>query len=889
MISQVMLRQADNLNAMIRDGALELLERSELLAMLDQALAKAAGGRGRLVLLGGEAGVGKTTLLRTFCASHEATRTLWGACERLFTPRALGPLLDILAGAGLEVPPVGQHSWAPHEFVGALTAELRRQSPTVLVLEDLHWADEGTLDVIKLLGRRIESLPVLALASFRDDQLTPVDRLQIVLGELAGGPGAERHQVLALSLEATRTLAGPWGVDPDRLYEKTAGNPFFITEALAAGDVDIPETVRDAVLARAAPLAAPARRLLEVAAVVPSKIELWLLEAVAGDDLAHLDVCLGSGMLRHENGAVSFRHELARLAIEDAITPDRRLQLHRAVLDALADAAPVPVDPARLSYHADAAGDPDAVLRYAPAAGERAAHLCAHRLAAEQFGRALPYASRLPEERRVYLLERRSYECYLTGQVAEAIAARRAALALHEARGDRVRVGDSVRWLSRLAWFTGDNAAAVEEGMRAIALLVEEPPGPELAMAYSNAAQLRMLAGDLRMAVDYGGMAIELAERLDQREILVHALNNVGTAELVSGARDGVVKLERSLALALEDDFEEHVARAYTNLGAGSVSVLDFPTADRYLSAGIAYCEASDLDAWRQYMTGWAALSRLSQGEWDEASEQAGDLLRDPSVAVPSRITPLIVLGTLRARRGEADQWTALDEALELARGTQELQRLAPVACARAEARILEGEDAAVAGETDAAFALARERADAWALGALCSWRRRAGIEDDVAADALAPPFALEHSGVWIAAARLWDRLGCPYEAALARAQTDDETSLRGALETFQRLGATPAARATAQHLRRLGATGIGRGPRRTTIDNPAQLTARQLEILRLLCDRLTNAEIAARLYISPRTVDHHVTAILGKLGVHSRSQAAAEAVRLGLAASGQR
>ena len=567
--------------------------------MLDQALVEAACGRGRLILLGGEAGVGKTTLLRSFCALHEATRTLWGACERLFTPRALGPLLDIFADAGLEVPPVGQHSWAPHEFVGALTAELRRQSPTVLVLEDLHWADEGTLDVIKLLGRRIESSPVLALASFRDDQLTPVDRLQIVLGELAGAPGAERHQVPALSLEATRTLAGPWGVDPDRLYEKTAGNPFFVTEALAAGDVDIPETVRDAVLARAAPLAAPARRLLEAAAVVPGKIELWLLEAVAADDLAHLDVCLGSGMLRHEDGAVSFRHELARLAIEDAITPDRRLQLHRAVLGALADAAHGPgrPGPALLSRRRGRRSRRGAAVRPGGRGARR--HLCAHRLAAEQFGRALAYASRLPEERRAHLLERRSYECYLTGQVADAIAARRAALALHEARGDRVRMGDNIRWLSRLAWFTGDNAAAVDEGMRAIALLVEEPPGRELAMAYSNAAQLRMLAGDLRMALDYGGMAIELAERLGEREILVHALNNVGTAELVSGARDGVVKLERSLALALEDNFEEHVARAYTNLGAGSVSVLDFPTADRYLSAGITYCEESDLDAWR--------------------------------------------------------------------------------------------------------------------------------------------------------------------------------------------------------------------------------------------------------------------------------------------------
>jgi DNA-binding CsgD family transcriptional regulator len=865
------------------EDRLELLERSELLDYLAAGLAEAADGRGCMVLLGGEAGAGKTALLREFCGNDLSARVLWGACERLFTPRALGPFLDIAQPAGVELGRFAPNRRVPHEFAGALVAELANDFPTVLVVEDVHWADEGTLDVIKLLGRRIESLPVLAIVSFRDDQLTADGALRIVLGELAGTRAAVRRHLPPLSLEAVRMLAEPAGVDASRLFERTGGNPFFVTEALAAVDADIPETVRDAVLARTAPLAAPPRRLLEAAAVVPARTELWLLEAVGGADFAHLQTCLDSGVLVHEDGAVAFRHELARLAVEDAIALDRRVALHREVLRALSTAAPGPVDPARLSHHADAAGDVEAVLRYAPAAGERAAGLCVHREAAAQFALALRYGAALPPERRAELWERRSYECYLTQQIDEAVEARRAALSLHQARGDRVREGDSRRWLSRLAWFAGDRATAVREGRHAVELLEGEPPSRELAMAYSNTSQLSMLAGHAREAIEDGERAIGLAERLGETEILAHALNNVGSAELAAGLPGGAAKLERSLALALECDYEEHAARAYTNLGATHVRVRAYADADRHLTAGIAYCEEHDLDPWRVYMSGWVADLRFGQGRWDEAADHALAVLREPGVPAPSRVMPLTVLGRLRARRGDPHPFEPLDEALELARRSDELQRLAPVAAARAEAHWLDGTAASVAAETGQTLALALEIDDAWAIGELRAWRRRAGIEDRIELDSVAAPFALELSGRWEAAADAWDALGCPYEAALARADGGDEAGLRDALAAFQRLGAVPAARDVTQRLRNAGIRKIARGPRRSTIDNPGQLTSRQVEILELLAAGLTNAEIAARLYITPKTVAHHVSAVLAKLGVRSRRQAAAEAAKLGL------
>jgi DNA-binding CsgD family transcriptional regulator/tetratricopeptide (TPR) repeat protein len=865
------------------ESRLELLERAELLDDLTEALADAADGRGRMVLLAGEAGAGKTALLRAFCGPDLTARVLWGASERLFTPRALGPFLDIAATAGVELGGFAPNRRVPHEYLDALVAELRRASPTVLVVEDVHWADEGTLDVVKLLARRIRALPALALVSFRDDQLTATGPLQIVLGELAGTRAAERRHIPSLSLDAVRTLAAPSGVDAQQLFDKTGGNPFFVTEALAATRVDVPDTVRDAVLARTAQLAPAPRRLLEAAAVVPARTELWLLEAVGGEDFVQLGACLGSGMLVHENDSVSFRHELARLAVEDAIAPDRRVRLHREVLRALSTSAHGPVDPARLSHHADAAGDVEAVLRYAPAAAERAAGLCVHREAADQFARALTHGAALTPQRRAELWERRSYESYLSQQFDAAVQARRAALALHHELGDRVREGDDRRWLSRLAWFAADRATAVRESERAVELLEAEPAGRELAMAYSNASQLGMLAGDVGEAIERGELAIELAERLGETEILVHALNNVGAAEVWGRLPGGVAKLERSLALAQAAGFEEHVARAYTNLASGLVWSHAYVNAERHLSVGIAYCSDHDLDPWRVYMTGWLARLRFEQGRWDEAAENATAVLGEPNVPAASRITPLAILGRLRARRGDPNPWELLDEALELARQSDELQRLAPVAAARAEAHWLDGSAAAVSAETDDTLALALELDDPWAVGELCAWRRRAGIEDGVAPAGAAAPFELELNGDWSAAADCWEELGCPYEAALARADSGAEASLREALAVFHHLGAVPATRAVTQRLRSAGVRSIARGPRRSTINNPGQLTSRQVEILLLLAAGLTNAEIAARLYITPKTVAHHVSAVLGKLGVQSRRQAAAEAVRLGV------
>jgi DNA-binding CsgD family transcriptional regulator len=868
----------------MRGDTTALLERSaELEALRSELAAVRAASGGRLILLAGEAGIGKTTVLRELCREAGGARVLWGACDALHTPRPLGPLLDVAAKEGGQLGAVVDEDASPSKVAAALADELRRRSPTILMLEDIHWGDEATLDVVRLLARRLDSLRAIVVVTYRDDEIERTNAARLLLGELAGRSAVRRLTLPALSLEAVAALAEGHDVEVELLHQRTGGNPFFVTEVLASGGASVPTTVRDAVLARAARLDDDARALLDAVAVVPGRAELWLLEALAGERLPALERCLASGMLNTESRMVGFRHEIARVAIETALPLDRAVTLHRAALAALTAIPRDAADPARLAHHAELAGDVDAVLSHAPAAAERAARVGAHREAAAQFERALRFAKRLRPKRRAELLDRFSYECYLTDRIPEATEARLRALDEYTTSGDRLRQGDAHRWLSRLRWFAGDNQAAEREAAAAVALTETLPPGRELAMAYSNMAQLRMLSNDSPGAAAWGTRAIELAERLGETEILVHALNNVGSAECRQGAADGFAKLERSLELALAASLEDHVARAYINLASTALEARDYKLAERKLDEGIAYCRQRDLDSSWRYMMGWRARAELEQGSWDDAAESAMTVLRDPAVTAPTRITALAVVGRLRARRGDPHVWAPLDEALALAEPIGELHRLAPVACSRAEARWLANENEAIVAETDTALALALQRGERWVAGELYVWRLRAGVTDTVSSEGVAEPFALELRGDWDAAAEAWRAIGCPYEAALALGSGDDAAALRHGLAELQRLGARPAARRFARALRERGVRDVRQGPRRSTRRNPAGLTPRELDVLALVAEGRRNADIAAQLFLSQRTVDHHVAAILRKLGARTRGEATSKAAALGI------
>jgi DNA-binding CsgD family transcriptional regulator len=864
--------------------AMRLLERDHEMAILRALQEEASDGHGRIALISGEAGIGKTALVERFLAQTQTdqsptARTLWAACEALFTPRPLGPLYDIAQQTTPSMRALLEGEVPRATLFTAVLDELS-QAPTILVIEDIHWADEASLDLLKYLARRISRTPTLLILTYRDEELSRDHPLRLLLGDLPSRDVA-RLPLLPLSEAAVIGLAQLARRPARQLYAVTGGNPFFVVEALAYGAPGTPTSVSDAVLARVARRSPEAQRLLELVAVVPNRVERWVVAALGMGDEATLDECLDAHLLRLEGQNIAFRHELARQAVEGALSSARRQAFHADILHVLLRRDVGSPSLARLVHHAAQAEDAALVLWFAPEAARQAAAQKAHREAAAHYQTALLYADQLAAEQRAELLSGLANEHYLTGQIEEALAPCEAALALWRALDRTEKVGQTLCRLSRLSWLLGRNAEAERHGLAAVEALETLPPGRELAMAYGNLAQLGTRATDGAATLFWGERAITLAKQLDDYETLSYALNSVGAAEIVSGDEQGRAKLEQSLAIALEHSYEEHVARAYANLAIHSVLRHEYSQARIYLHEGIAYCAERDLDPWGHFLRWTQARVRLYQGDWAGAEEDAAAILDIPWMAVTNRIPALIVLGQVQARRGALSAQEALDESRDLALSIGEAQRIEQVAAARAEWRWLQGDSVGCAAEIRAVLREPFQIVRPWYQSELVIWLwRGAGLT--APPEGTFAPYALQIAGDWRSAAEAWEDLGCPWEQALALLE-GDEAAQRASLAIFERLGATPAMEIARQRLKERGARGLARGPRPVTRRNPQGLTNRELEALLLLAEGLRNAEIADRLSTSPRTVEHHVAGVLMKLNARSRAEAVRRAYELGL------
>ena len=855
---------------------MSLLEREHVLASLGEYLASAESRDGRLVFVAGEAGVGKSSLAEQFRADAPKARWAAGACDGLFTPRPLGPLFDIAAQFGGPLLDACRRGALRDELFTVLLDELAGADSVVgLIIEDVHWADESTLDLLRFLGRRVRDLPALIVATYRNDELPAEHPLRLVVGELATQRSTRRVDLSPLSSRAVATLAAGTGLAPDELYQLTGGNPFFVTEVVQGSSSEIPPSARDAVLARLARLSADARHAVEVAALVGGHVEPALLHTAAGVSAAALDELVATGVLVSDGPALRFRHEISRLAVEAGIPSHRRSANHAQLLAVLC--ATGCEDDARLAYHAEGAADSGAALRFARRAAARAAELGSHREAAAQYERALRFAEGMSAPQLADLYDRMHGEYSLIDRFEDAAVALESALALWRQVGDTLRVGDTLCHLTRTLWRLCRGVETVEMAEAAVQTL--EPLGPtrELAWAYAIRSNTTR---DLDDSICDARRARGLAEQLGLPDVLSYALNSEACVVAAQGG-EWEAMLQRALQVARNADIAEQVGRGYANLHTLLVGDLRLAEAERWYAEGAEYCDEQDIATYLTCLRGWHAIALELLGCWDESVDVAESQLR--KVASPvNRLTSLFALGRIQARRGDAAAWQHLDEAIADAVGLAEAEWVAPARLARAEAHWLAGDQAAARAEVEAGYA-AVATGDAWRRGALASWLRRTGSALEPPADRIAEPYALALAGRCDAAAAEWDRLGCRYEAALALFDSQTEDGMRDALRRFEALGASAAVAATRRKMRRLGFRSIPSGARATTRAHPLGLTRRESEVLDLICSGRTNGEISERLFISERTVDHHVSAVLAKLGVPSRTAAAAEAARLGL------
>jgi DNA-binding CsgD family transcriptional regulator/tetratricopeptide (TPR) repeat protein len=853
-----------------------ILEREEELAALAGAAREAGTGSGSVVLISGEAGIGKSSVVEGIRAVLPAEgRLLVGYCDDLATPRVFGPLRDLIGSVGAALTGALERG-DRGEVLEALREELSwARHPTVLAVEDVHWADEATLDVLRYLVRRAAQLPLVLVLTYRDDELVGDHPLRQLLGVASRVGRVRRLRLTPLSRAAVRRLSAAANLDADEVFAVTSGNPYFVTEVLAGGDAaGVPLTIADAVQARVAQLDPETAQILERLAVVPSAVQRWLLEALVPAGPAVLAPAEQRGLLAVTPGRVSFRHELTRRAVVDSMPAARRVAANRGVLAVLL--ARPGIEVSRVVHHAAQAGDRDVILEYGPVAAQEASDAGAHREAAAHLRLVLDQHPVLTPRAEADLWERFAIESYtIAAPSAETIAAQRHAVELR--RGDDPRAcGASLRWLSRISWWAGEPDGADAAAEEAVTVLEAAGDQELLAMALSNKAQLHALAGRDAEAVEAAERAIALGR--NNPVTLSHALNNLGMALHGLGDARAYPTMEESLRVALAADEPEHACRAYVNLIWNSLADLRLDYARRHLAEGIELAERSEFLTYFRYLQAALAMLHFAAADWDEVAPAAAHPMDG---SPPLRCPALVVLGRTRLRRGEPGAVDMLREGWQLAVGLRECQRIGPAAAALGEAAVLAGDPGAAIAELTQAYELASQVGSVAIRAELAYWLGRAGRP--VGGLGLDYPYALLADGRWREAAQSWLVAGCRYEYAMSLAMSPQADDQMAALAVLDALGAEPLARLVRASLRELGVARVPRGPAPATRVNPAGLTERQIEVVQLLARGMTNAEIAERLVLSVRTVDSHVAAALAKLGARTRKEATVRAAGLGI------
>ena len=849
-----------------------LLEREAELHELDGLLAGLDSSGGSVVLIRGEAGIGKSALVHRFIETHRSdTYVHYGTCDDLLIPQALGPFWDIAREEPSLREPLerGDRPGLLNVVLGLLS---RHERPAILVIEDTHWADEASLDAIRYVGRRIARTNALLVLTYRDGELDYDHPLRGVIGDIPARSVA-RIQLAGLTLAAVSQIVGASALDPAEVFSSTDGNPLLVTEMASSADEAVPASLQETLVARVQKLSIESQDALKTLALLPEPIPVVDALRIAGVTAPRLDECEQRGLLDQQAEMVAFRHELIRRTIESTLTASERRSKAQATLEGLSDRT----HPALLVHCAVEANDVDRLLDLGPRSARYAAAAGGHRQAVRDFREIGPHLDRIDADELGSILDDWAYEEFVVDDTHEAIRLGTLARDHYRQGGDRTAESRALASLAHYHETAGDRDGAEVFAREAVDVLGSHPASSDLAKALEVNAYLQMMAGNATAALELVDRTLAAGGADIDENTHVRVLNHKGVSINVSDYPSGLVSVDeaRERAEAAELWYEE--GRALTLNAWACAEWRDLQLASAYVQRAITSAERHDVRTIEVYAK--AIYSRVLElsGDWDEAADIARGLLDAANIA---RMVALPIVGAIESRKGRSSAGEVIACGWEMASATDEVHRLAPAAIAAAEHTWLTGKQVTTMADLQRVMVAGIELGFRWTTGRIASWLWELGELSD-APEGIAEPYDALIGGDPARAATEFGSRGMPYERALALMHGSEPERLE-ALEAFETLGASAVAARLRQTLRAEGVA-VPRGKGRATRRHAAGLTARQAEVLQLLDEGASNTEIADRLFISPRTVENHVSAILDKLDVSTREEAIEQARRTGL------
>jgi DNA-binding CsgD family transcriptional regulator/tetratricopeptide (TPR) repeat protein len=866
---------------------MELHERHEAQVLLADAFHSAQLGAGRTVLISGGAGLGKTSLVQNFLSKLEpGSRVLQGSCELLSTPRPMGPVQDFAEALGGEVAQLILQGEKAAWISQALLSQIAAPGPTtVLLFEDIHWADHATLDLIKYVGRRIATLKALIVLTFRDDEVSAIRDLPMVLGDLPA-PSTIRIALKPLTRAAVALMLRMSNKNLPKLFEVTAGNPFFVSALLSSGAEEQNSatiSIRDMVFGRVRRLPPKARLVCEWVSVVPSQVELSIIYGLdqlrskdsseASDIDTMLDSCVLSGMLEVNGAFVRFRHELARQAIESGLSVMKAKQLHADVFACL-DSLKRP-SLARRMHHASKAGLLTQMLHLGPRAAAEARRLGAHREALAYYEALLPHVNRAQRRDQAEILEGWAFA---SGAVAwpdeQVFGALTKAIAIWRELNDAARAGAALRTLAFGCWIAGRRDLGAVYLDEAIALLESIPLSAALSIAYSMKVKVYLAVSDTEQAISMGRSAIELSEKLGDQEAQAHALTYLGTSLLRAERAEGASLIAKGIALGKTHGFHESTTDAFHNLTETLIKQYRFAEAGQHLSEAMSFNDQMDIS--QAYLHGLLALIATFEGRFEAAVASAEQSLNAvPVAAIFVRYPALLAKGIAQSRMGLPAGLVTLQESLEVAISLDFSQDILPSSIALIESQTFSGQLGKARFTLAKAWQMRGLEVNSWMIGGLLVWGDRLGVAleggpSNTPTYRVAEPYRLELEGQHQEAANCWEAIGAPFEQAVSLMRCGP-TGIVKAIEIFGRLGAVQAQAMATTEAKAKRVKGLKRGQYKAARENAAGLTARELEVLLLVQKGQSNAQIAQSLKRSERTIEHHVSSMLSKTQSRNR------------------